>query len=73
MTACAHPDLHLEEGTHYCCASCGQRFVVLLQVDDSPDVDAVDQEPATDEVDVSGQIGRYVSPDRRLPASKRKN
>ena len=29
MTNCAHPDLHTEEGTQYCCATCGQRFVVM--------------------------------------------
>jgi hypothetical protein len=72
MTTCAHPDLRVEEGTHYCCATCGQRFVVL-RVDEPQEVDAVDQTPsASEHVDVPGQVGRYVLPNRRLPSTRRR-
>lgn len=71
MTACVHPDLHVEEGTSYRCATCGQGFVVL-KVDESREVAAVDEAQSVPEgADVSGQIGPYVSPDRRLPSRKR--
>jgi hypothetical protein len=72
MTTCAHPDLRVEEGTHYCCATCGQRFVVL-RVDTPQEVDAVHQTPsASDHVDVPGQVRQYVLPDRRLPSTRRR-
>jgi hypothetical protein len=69
MTTCTHPDLHIDEGTHYCCATCGQRFVVM-RVNEPQAVDAVDDQApsAPEHVDVSGKIGRYVLPDRRLPS-----
>jgi hypothetical protein len=71
MTKCAHPDLRVEEGTHYCCATCGQRFVAM-RVDEPREVDTIDQAPtASEDVDVPSQIGRYVSPDRRLPSQTR--
>jgi hypothetical protein len=69
MTTCAHPDLHMEEGAQYCCATCSQRFVVM-RVDGPQEVD-LDQTPsASEHVDVPGQISRYVVPDRRLPSTR---
>ena len=71
MTTCTHSDLHVEEGTHYRCPTCGQRFITL-RVDESRETDAVDETPgASVEVDVSGQVNRYVVPDRRLPPTRR--
>jgi hypothetical protein len=70
MTTCAHPDLRVEEGSHYCCATCGQPFVAM-RVDGPQEVGAVDQTPgASEQVDVPGQISRYVLPDRRLPSTR---
>jgi hypothetical protein len=70
MTTCVHSDLRVEEGSHYCCAACGRRFVVM-RVDEPRGLDAVDQTPsASEHVDVLGKVGPYIPRDRRLPSKR---
>ena len=70
MTRCAHPDLRVEEGSHYCCAACGQGFVVM-RVNEPQELNAVDQtSSASEPIDVPGKVGPYVLPERRLPSKR---
>ena len=70
MTTCAHPELHVEEGAHYCCATCGQPFVVMRVAGPQEMAPADQAASASEHVDVPGQVSRYVLPDRRLPSTK---
>ena len=75
MATCAHEHLQLEEtATHYRCAACGLR-VVVLSVEEPPEAPAVTESPApeespapSEEIDVPGHIGRFVPAQRRLPS-----
>ena len=69
MATCAHEHLQLEEtAAHYRCATCGLR-VVVLSVEEPPEAPAVVESPApSEDIDVSGQIGRHVPAQRRLPS-----
>jgi hypothetical protein len=70
MTTCVHSDLRVKEGSHYCCAKCGQLFVVM-RVDEPQKLDAVGRTPTPSEhVDVRGKVGPYIPQDRRLPSKR---
>ena len=75
MATCAHEHLQLEEtATHYRCATCGLR-VVVLRVEQHPEALEVVESPAptespapSEEIDVPGHIERFVPAQRRLPS-----